>query len=649
MRLADFTKRGAWPVATVLVALAAFVLAGLQPNASYARDDNKERKRAPVARAAKTPKVPQQGATTPRREGRARTPEARKSGEHDGERRRVNADRKASNPDRKDHEARSKDRNSRSKERDARSQDREKSKNRDAKSRDHDRSKDRDARSKGREKREARKGGDAKTAARKGPRGDRSLRRAVNGKTPRVRQAQRARHHDRLLENRARLPVRPYPGERGFTGVPPPNERRFITSELVFQAGPNVTQQQIDDMARRHNCVAVATQRSSLTGGTLIRFRIAGGQDAAEMVRAMEGERLGVAQPNYLYETAEQQQPAQQVAPDQYVTDKLKLAEVHKIATGKGILIAIIDSQVDVHHPELGSAVAESFDAVGAPDKPHTHGTGMLGAIASQGRLMGIAPGAKALAIHAFATGTQQSPQATTQAIIAGLEFAVEKGARIINMSFAGPSDPMLQVALKKAAEKGIVLVAAVGNAGPKSPPLYPAADQHVIGVTATDQNDELYSGANHGAYVALAAPGVNILAPAPDAAYQLTTGTSVAAAHVSGVVALLLERHPTADPALILEALTASATKLTKSKEERDDAVGFGLIDPAAALAELDERMAAGAVATRKPATAPTVSAARPAATPRVAPSTASGQPPTPVSVKRLPRPRTLPSAPTD
>jgi subtilisin family serine protease len=321
----------------------------------------------------------------------------------------------------------------------------------------------------------------------------------------------------------------------------------------------------------------------------------------------MEAEQLGIAQPNYIYDVAQQQ--AAPASGDQYVADKLKLAEVHKVATGKGVLVAIIDSQIDVRHPELASAIAESFDAVGQADKPHTHGTGMLGAIVSRGRLMGIAPGAKALAIHAFATGTKQSPQATTQAIIAGLEFALEKGARVINMSFAGPYDPMLQVALKKAAERGAVLIAAVGNNGPKSPPLYPAADPHVIGVTATDQNDAPYTGANRGAYVAVAAPGVNIIAPAPEAAYQLTTGTSVAAAHVSGVAALLLERHPNADAATILEVLTASATKLTS--DSRDDQVGWGLIDPASALAELDARIADGTVATSAPAAKPTAAPA--------------------------------------
>jgi subtilisin family serine protease len=238
----------------------------------------------------------------------------------------------------------------------------------------------------------------------------------------------------------------------------------------------------------------------------------------------------------------------------------------------------------------------------------------MAGAIVSQDRLMGVAPGARALAIHAFATGSAQSPQATTQAIIKGLEWAVNKGARVINMSFAGPKDPMLALALKKASEKGAILIAAVGNAGPKSPPLYPAADPHVIGVTAIDEKDRLYTGANIGAQVAVAAPGVDVMVPAPEGTYQLTTGTSVAAAHVSGVAALLLEKHPEADAQLILEVLTASATRLGTNR--RDDKLGWGLIDPLAALNELSARLSDVKVAGTTPA-APTgtKAAAKPAA----------------------------------
>jgi len=266
------------------------------------------------------------------------------------------------------------------------------------------------------------------------------------------------------------------------------------------------------------------------------------------------------------------------------------------------VMVAVIDSQIDRTHPELAKGIAESFDAVGRADQPHTHGTGMAGAIVQQDRLMGVAPGARTLAIHAFATGTQQSPQATTQSIIAGMEGALNKGARIINMSFAGPYDPILALAIKKASERGAILIAAVGNAGPKSPPLYPGADPHVIGVTAVDENDRPYGGANIGAQVAVAAPGVDVMVPAPAGAYQLTTGTSVAAAHVSGVAALLLEKHPDVDARLVLEVLTASATHLNGNK--RDDKLGWGLVDPLAALAELDARLADAKVAgTTSPA----------------------------------------------
>ena len=129
--------------------------------------------------------------------------------------------------------------------------------------------------------------------------------------------------------------------------------------------------------------------------------------------------------------------------------------------------------------------------------------------------------------------------ESTTFNILKGLEWASSKGVRVINMSFAGPRDPSLERALKAAHDKGIVLIAAAGNAGPKSPPLYPGADPNVIAVTATDVNDKLFPGANRGRYIAVAAPGVDILVPAPDDTYQLTTGTSVASAEVSGLAAL--------------------------------------------------------------------------------------------------------------
>jgi subtilisin family serine protease len=165
----------------------------------------------------------------------------------------------------------------------------------------------------------------------------------------------------------------------------------------------------------------------------------------------------------------------------------------------------------------------------------------------------------------------------------------VSNNVRIINMSFAGPRDPSLERALKLAYDKGVVLIAAAGNAGAKSPPLYPAADPNVIAVTATDIDDKLFTGANRGRHIAVSAPGVDILVPAPEGTYQMTTGTSVATAHISGIVALLLERNPALKPADIRKILAASAKRLGPNNE-----FGAGLVDPVKALELAAPRTAA-------------------------------------------------------
>jgi subtilisin family serine protease len=108
-------------------------------------------------------------------------------------------------------------------------------------------------------------------------------------------------------------------------------------------------------------------------------------------------------------------------------------------------------------------------------------------------------------AIHAFSPDSGETPQATTGHILAEMEWA--KGPRVINMSFAGPYDALLQLAMKNARDKGVLLIAAAGNAGPESPPLYPAANPNEIAVTATDVNDNLLEEANRGPQIAIAAP----------------------------------------------------------------------------------------------------------------------------------------------
>jgi subtilisin family serine protease len=204
----------------------------------------------------------------------------------------------------------------------------------------------------------------------------------------------------------------------------------------------------------------------------------------------------------------------------------------------------------------------------------------MAGAIAAHSKLLGVAPKVKLLAVRAF-SDTGESAQSTTFSILKGLDWAASRNARIVNMSFAGPADVVLQEMLGKANARGIVLIAAVGNAGPRSPPLYPAADAGVIGVTATDAEDKLMPQANRGPQVALAAPGVEILAAAPNGAYQVTSGPSVAAAHASGVAALLPAAKPDLTPAQVRASLVRSVQRIPGKRDE----FGAGVIDALAVI----------------------------------------------------------------
>ena len=197
-------------------------------------------------------------------------------------------------------------------------------------------------------------------------------------------------------------------------------------------------------------------------------------------------------------------------------------------------------------------------------------------------RLMGSAPQARILGIRAFGTAANGA-ESTTFVILKALNYAALHGAQIINMSFAGPKDPLIERGIVATAARGIVMVAASGNAGPKSPPLYPAANSNVIAVSATDASDKLFAASNRGAHVAIAAPGVDIFLPAPDGKYQMTSGTSFSAAYISGLAALMLERNPALKPGEVRALLMKTARDL--GSPGQDDQFGAGAADAFAAV----------------------------------------------------------------
>ena len=363
--------------------------------------------------------------------------------------------------------------------------------------------------------------------------------------------------------------------------IPPQGVTAFVPDEVLLEVESGASTRYLDAIARRLRLTLLETQNFALTGRSLQRWRIGGGNSVRATLRRLAGfSRIAAAQPNFFYRFGQAQPPAPPDTGAQYVVPKLHLLEAHKISNGDDVLVAVIDSKIDTSHPDLAGAIAGQYDALGTSAPPHEHGTGMAGAIAAHAKLIGVAQKVKLLAVRAF-SGDKQGAQGTTFNIMKGLDWAAARKARIVNMSFAGPADPMLRDMLAKANARGMVLIAAVGNAGPRSPPLYPAADPDVIGVTATDADDHLLPQANRGPQVAVAAPGVEVLEPAPDASYQMTTGTSVAAAHATGVAALLLARDPKLTPAQVRRLLIKSARAIPGAKRD----VGAGVIDALGAV----------------------------------------------------------------
>lgn len=357
-----------------------------------------------------------------------------------------------------------------------------------------------------------------------------------------------------------------------------------FANEFVAEIDNALSLTEADELARRHGLRRVSSEDFPLIGATVGLFRIADGRPYETVQRefATDGSVRSL-QPNFRY-VLQDQNPAVPVEgdPAQYVLSKLRLPQAHTLAHGANVTVAVIDSGIDARHPELANSIADNFDALGSSEGPHIHGTGIAGAIAAHAKLMGSAPDARIIAIRAFG-GTTGGAESSSYIILRSLNYAAEHGAQIVNMSFAGPKDAVIERAIAATAARGLVLIAAAGNAGAKSPPLYPAANPNVIAVSATDQQDKLFTASNRGNYIALAAPGVGIFLPAPDGKYQMTSGTSFSAAYISGVAALLLERNYSLKPEVLRMTLAKTARDL--GSPGRDDLFGDGEPDAFAAV----------------------------------------------------------------
>ena len=279
----------------------------------------------------------------------------------------------------------------------------------------------------------------------------------------------------------------------------------------------------------------------------------------------------------------------------QWALNQLSAEKMWRKSSGKGVVVAVLDTGVRAKHPDLRGRVLKGWDFIdsdSAANDENGHGTHVAGIIAARRGnhkgIAGLASSAKILPVRVL----NGAGNGNTATVARGIRYAVRKGADVINLSLAGRySDGQTRAAVRYAVKKNVVVVAAAGNAGCGAPASYPAAYPNVIGVGAIDRNRNVAPYSNCGSYVDVVAPGSDIIStttsrPYPTlgcsygANYCRLSGTSMATPYAAASAAVLISRTK--------HRLRASKVRslMTKKADDigprgRDVYSGRGIIDP--------------------------------------------------------------------
>lgn len=306
----------------------------------------------------------------------------------------------------------------------------------------------------------------------------------------------------------------------------------------------------------------------------------------------------------------------------QTITPDINVVPAWDVTTGApDTVIAILDSGVDLEHPDLASKIwvnqdeipgngvdddnngyvddVNGWDFVDDDNRPQDEGgwgtfmAGIAGAATNNGiGIAGIAWNTPIMPVRILTRDDMGQATATMDNIVAGIRYAVDNGARIIHLGFyieewnlTDEQRSALETAVNEAHDAGALLVAPVGDHGlAGNPTVYPAALQNVIGVTATNRNMERLAAAGYGPFVDLAAPGVNLRGLLPEGRYDPpASGSEFAAPHVSALAALIWAVNPSLTPDQVREFMRDSADDL--GAPGYDELYGFGLVNAALAL----------------------------------------------------------------
>lgn len=312
-------------------------------------------------------------------------------------------------------------------------------------------------------------------------------------------------------------------------------------------------------IARDHALRTVTEWPILSLGVHCVVYEVTDSRSYAQISQELTGdERVASVQPMNTFRVLASGDP---YLPLQTSIGAMHVGPAHRWSTGRGVRIAVIDTGVDATHPDLAGQVEETADMTGkgldafAAD---VHGTAVAGVIAAAGGngqgITGVAPDARLIALKACWTAQAGDTGAICNSLTLAeaLDTAIRMRPQIVNLSLTGPQDPLISALLQVALDAGIVVVAAVPDTAAGGPD-FSAGFARVLRVRSSTA--ATFAGSD-----ALAAPGVDVLTTFPHGAYDFISGSSFAAAHVAGVVALLLEQRPDLRDTEIRSLLAAPA-----------------------------------------------------------------------------------------
>ncbi|MER8825833.1 S8 family serine peptidase [Mesorhizobium sp. M0938] len=260
---------------------------------------------------------------------------------------------------------------------------------------------------------------------------------------------------------------------------------------------------------------------------------------------------------------------------------------------GGNVTIGLIDTAINPAHAALAKGRVEvlRLSDDGFPESGRQHGTAVAALLVggADSRTPGLLPHARLIAIDAFHRGNRQDDRSDAYDLLRALDLLSMRGVQVTNMSLSGPANALLEQFVRRLAERGMVIVAAAGNGGPRAGPSYPAAYADVIAVTAVDRMKRPYRRAGRGEHIDLAAPGVEVWTAASVSGARSKTGTSFAAPFVAAAAALMMSANSNATPADIHDALGKSAEDL--GAPGKDAVFGWGLLNARAACAVIPKK----------------------------------------------------------